>query len=96
MEHALAAAEDKEALQIVSGWTSWKYGRMSTHNVHKDGRDDGAGDGGAVLGRGILDAADKLLVAAAVDGSQNTEDDDGKYRDDGAARVQVLAFFASL
>lgn len=59
---------------------------MSTHNVDKDGGKDGAGDGAAVLGRRVVVAADKLLVAAAVHKRQHREDDNGKGGHDGATR----------
>jgi hypothetical protein len=59
-----------------------------TYKVDEDGSEDGTGYCLAILG--IVLAADKLFVAAAVYGSEDTKDDDGEDGDDGAMRRSSL------
>ena len=65
-----------------------------THNVDKDGGEDSLGDGLAI--RGIVDAADELLVAGAVEHAEDGEDDDCEDGHDGAIgpnnRKQTVSF----
>lgn len=56
--------------------------RERTHNVDKDSRKDGFGNRLAISG--IVDAADELLVAGAVEHAEDGEDDDCEDGHDGA------------
>lgn len=58
-------------------------GWEETHQVDEDGDEDSAGDGLAV--DRVVDAAEKLLVPAAVEAGDDSQDYDGEERDDGAS-----------
>lgn len=59
------------------------------YRIDDDGREDGAGNGLAVIG--VIYAAAELLVTAPVQTGDDAEDDDGERGHDGAVSKEVVS-----
>jgi|SRR5688572_1879981 hypothetical protein len=71
--------------RVVRSRTECKIVRGCTYNVDDDCCEDGSRDSLTILR--ILDAADELLVATAVETTDDAENDDAKGGDDRAVRL---------
>jgi hypothetical protein len=60
-----------------------------SYRIDDDGREDGAGDGLAVIG--VVYAAAELLVTAPVQAGDDAEDDDGERGHDGAMSKEAVS-----